>query len=236
MKLPILSMTKRGRQLRALERENTELARKYPRYDWQLFRAITLYFFRGSLSTLAEQAFLYRLACDLPPNSLAVEVGSFLGHSTCLIAAGLRGERAHVYAVDAFTCKGSSAEEHSLYLDQVAGTVQKDQLRAFRSNVARLRFEKKITPIVSETASAAEKLQVTSSFFDFLFIDADHTFAACKADIETFLPLVKPGGAVVFHDFCSTCGVPKAVFEAIRAGHFREFIGVVNTTIAFQKS
>lgn len=36
--------------------------------------------------------------------------------------------------------------------------------------------------------------------YDWVFIDADHTYSAVKADWENFSPMVSPGGAVAFHD------------------------------------
>lgn len=37
---------------------------------------------------------------------------------------------------------------------------------------------------------------------DFLFIDGDHTLAGVRNDYEMYSPLVKSGGAIVFHDIC----------------------------------
>jgi hypothetical protein len=36
--------------------------------------------------------------------------------------------------------------------------------------------------------------------FDFLFIDGDHSYDGVKRDFEAYLPLVKKGGYVGFHD------------------------------------
>lgn len=55
--------------------------------------------------------------------------------------------------------------------------------------------------------------------FDFVFIDADHTLAAVRADIAAWWPLVKAGGLMLFHDFnhprCrkNLWGVDQAVME-----------------------
>jgi predicted O-methyltransferase YrrM len=51
--------------------------------------------------------------------------------------------------------------------------------------------------------------------FDFAFIDADHSYEGCKADIESWLPKVKKGGWMFFHDYGSKNhpGVKKAVDE-----------------------
>jgi len=37
---------------------------------------------------------------------------------------------------------------------------------------------------------------------DFLFIDGDHTLEGVRKDFEMYSPLVKRGGAIVFHDIC----------------------------------
>jgi cephalosporin hydroxylase len=35
---------------------------------------------------------------------------------------------------------------------------------------------------------------------DFLFVDGDHTYEGVCADVELYLPLVRPGGIAAFHD------------------------------------
>jgi len=51
--------------------------------------------------------------------------------------------------------------------------------------------------------------------FDFVFIDADHTYEGVKADIENWKPKVRPGGMVIGHDYNPRDfpGVVKAVNE-----------------------
>lgn len=47
-----------------------------------------------------------------------------------------------------------------------------------------------------------------------LFIDGNHSYDGCKADIEAWLPHMKKGGVVLFHDYDITSpGVIKAVDE-----------------------
>ena len=53
------------------------------------------------------------------------------------------------------------------------------------------------------------------SFFDFVFIDDDHTYPVTKANIEAWLPKVKAGGIIAGHDYRNGFpGVDKAV-EAV---------------------
>ena len=50
-----------------------------------------------------------------------------------------------------------------------------------------------------------------------------------------YLPFVKRGGVIAFHDFGSRAsGVTQAIFEATKAGRFAEIVGVANTIIAFK--
>jgi predicted O-methyltransferase YrrM len=43
--------------------------------------------------------------------------------------------------------------------------------------------------------------------FDFLFIDADHSYEAVKRDWETWAPFAAPGGLIALHDSC--CEAPR---------------------------
>jgi hypothetical protein len=55
---------------------------------------------------------------------------------------------------------------------------------------------------------------------DLVFIDADHSYAGCKADIQAWLPKIKPGGWLSGHDYENETrdfkfGVTQAVNEYI---------------------
>lgn len=53
-------------------------------------------------------------------------------------------------------------------------------------------------------------------YFDFIFIDGDHSFEGVKADIKLWLPKIKPGGFISGHDYDhpKLPGVKQAVDEA----------------------
>ena len=60
------------------------------------------------------------------------------------------------------------------------------------------------------TNEAAEKTPDNS--LDFVFIDADHSYPACKIDMEKWLPKVKVGGYIIGHD-CEVSSVRRALEE-----------------------
>ncbi len=49
-----------------------------------------------------------------------------------------------------------------------------------------------------DTDQWAEKL--SDKTFNFVFIDADHSYAAVKRDLENWTPMIKVGGFVALHD------------------------------------
>ena len=53
--------------------------------------------------------------------------------------------------------------------------------------------------------------------YDFVYIDADHSYESVKKDIELYLPKLKKGGIIGGHDYCpySWPDVIKAVDESI---------------------
>jgi len=51
---------------------------------------------------------------------------------------------------------------------------------------------------------------ITPMPVDFLFIDGDHSEAGVRQDFDTFFPIVREGGIVVFHDVCYTSPDPNA--------------------------
>lgn len=73
----------------------------------------------------------------------------------------------------------------------------------------------------------ADSLTAAATFddgsLDFVFIDADHSYAGCAADIAAWAPKVKPGGLLCGHDYNDRWthergyGVVRAVDEAVAA-------------------
>ena len=56
-----------------------------------------------------------------------------------------------------------------------------------------------------------------NSFFDFAFIDGDHSYRCTKIDIEFCWDSVKSGGYIAIHDYFIMEGVRKAIDEFINA-------------------
>jgi predicted O-methyltransferase YrrM len=219
---------KSGRYLRGARKRRPDLA-------WDEFLRIARHFKSDDMGSFPERGYLFQLASDLPADAQVIEVGSWMGASTCFIAGGLKGPKARIAAVDNFQGMSTCGEDAAWYNRHFRELGVKSTLDIFRENFAALGFSSRAEPIVSDSLAAAESLAARRGTIDFIFIDGDHAYAACQADIAAWAPLVKRGGVIAFHDFGSRAdGVTRAIFEATKAGRFAEIVGVAGTIIAFR--
>jgi predicted O-methyltransferase YrrM len=56
-------------------------------------------------------------------------------------------------------------------------------------------------------------VKVRDGSLDFVYLDGDHSYEGCKADIHAWLPKLKLGGIMAFHDYNDIYGVRQAVDE-----------------------
>lgn len=77
-------------------------------------------------------------------------------------------------------------------------------------------FAERVTLMRMPSLEAARQFDEGS--LDFVFIDGDHSYEGCKADIEAWSPKVRKGGLIAGHDFNETDypGVCRAVREVFR--------------------
>jgi predicted O-methyltransferase YrrM len=127
------------------------------------------------------------------PGCRMAEIGSWLGTgSTQVFLQELAPfEGAELTCVD--TWRGNANVQR--HLDIVA---QYDVYGTFLHNVARSGSTTRMTPKEMDSLAAAETFPDGS--LDLVFIDADHSYQAVKADIAAWRPKVKPDGILCGHD------------------------------------
>jgi predicted O-methyltransferase YrrM len=217
-----------GRYLRGARKRRPDL-------NWDEFLRIARHFKRDDMGSYPERGFLFQLASDAPAGAQVVEVGSWMGASTCFLAAGLQGAGAKIYAVDNFQGLSTCGEDAAWYNRHFQELGAQSTLEIFRANFAALGLTERSEPVVSDSIAAAQALAPRRGTIDLIFIDGDHSYAACQADIAAWAPFVKRGGVMAFHDFGSRAeGVTRAIFEEIKADRFAEIVGVAGTIIAFR--
>jgi predicted O-methyltransferase YrrM len=89
--------------------------------------------------------------------------------------------------------------------------------------------------LVREDSHAASTLHMIEGILngnklDFLFIDGDHAYKGIKMDFQMYVPLVRKGGLIAFHDICNgppeiVGGVARFWNEIKNAYKYQEIIG-----------
>jgi predicted O-methyltransferase YrrM len=209
--------------------------KRRPDLNWNEFLRIARHFKKDDMGSFPERGYLFQLASDLPAGAQVIEVGSWMGASTCFIAGGLKGAGTKIFAVDNFQGLSTCGEDAAWYNRHFQQLGSNSTLDIFRANFSALGFAERAEPVVSDSLAAAKTLAAKRGTIDFIFIDGDHSYDACKADILAWSPFMKRGGVIAFHDFGSRAdGVTRAIFEETKTGRFAEIIGVAGTIIAFR--
>ena len=172
-----------------------------------------------ALLSRGEQTLLYQLAQKVPAGGTIVELGSWMGGSTIMLAAGsLSGPKAKVHAVDTFAI----VSENSLEYATRVGGEGPDYFARFQSNIRQAGVDSLVEPIQSLTIAAAKAWKGPP--IDLLFIDASHYYKDVARDFAEWAIHCAPGSYCVFHDYdlFGAPGVKKFVNLAIAHGLLKE--------------
>lgn len=182
---------------------------------------------KGFLGDL-EGYTLMMLASKGPAEGEIVEIGSYMGRSTCWLATGAEQAcREKVTAVDHFT--GST--EHRAdgpYKENVLfeeGTT----FNKFMNNIRGLGLDNYVTPII---ASSEEAIKNWSRPVRLLFIDGEHSYEESKKDFSLWSPFVVKGGCIAFHDIGVREGVTFFYDELMRDTiEYKPILPVMSTRV-----
>ena len=151
-----------------------------------------------------EAGLLYWAAREWPLAGPVVELGSFGGRSSIVFAFGSR----QVHAVDAWDAVAVPA---------LRGIAMRGMYEQFQDNIRRAQVEGNITAHRGLTRDVAREWHTPAAL---LFVDADHSYAGAKDDLERWCPFLLPGGLLIMHDVLNErfVGVTRAASELLRDG------------------
>lgn len=150
--------------------------------------------------TPEERLLLYRLGLQQIPCSVMLEVGSYLGASACFLAAAASeiGGEAKVHCIDTWQNQGMSEK-------------LRDTWNAFQENT-----QLYSSVIITHRGLSVEVAKTFKEKIDLLFVDGDHSYERCRADVLAWLPHLKTGGILVMHDYGWAEGVQRVIREIIQ--------------------
>jgi predicted O-methyltransferase YrrM len=147
--------------------------------------------------TPAEAIELYELARRLPgPQPVAVEIGSWQGRSSVVLARGLREkDQATLYCVDPFDSSGD-AQSSAEYAARAAAA--DNPLReTFVQNLLRAGVRDVVEVLQGHSHQVAPGFERP---IDLLFLDGDHSYEGVRRDFIDWAPKVQQGGFLCMHD------------------------------------
>jgi hypothetical protein len=169
---------------------------------------------------------LWESARSLPPHSSIVEIGSYHGRSTIVLARA-RPEHVDLIAIDPHA-GGDRLPQTSR---SEPGEGQRD-LIAFRANLRRAGVENRVRHV---RLHSLEALQAVGGTVDLLFIDGAHRYKPVREDIERWGARVPLGGTMLLHDSFNAIGVTLAQLRTLLISSDWRYCGRSGSLAEYQR-
>jgi predicted O-methyltransferase YrrM len=160
-----------------------------------------IYLSRGIEGWLSdpEADALYKLARYHSPsaNPVVVEIGSWKGKSSSVLAAGLLNKsNPSLFCIDPFG-EDENPDYQERYYDPLSNQTNQQPIDQFRTNMGRCGVGDIVRAI---KGYSFDSIQTWERPIDVLFIDANHEYESVLRDFILWSPFVRPGGIVALHD------------------------------------
>jgi MMP 1-O-methyltransferase len=160
----------------------------------------------------AEAEALIRFAYELPDHAVIVEIGSFLGSGSILLAGARKLRRTgKVHCVDPFDASGDTASvsEYARILGHYGNT---PQIQIFTDNLRKAGLGNWVCAHQGQAEQVAADWPVP---IDMLFLDGDQSPRGARSAYESWAPWLKPDSIVALHNSIAREYMPD------HDGHFR---------------
>ena len=144
----------------------------------------------------------------LPKNAVVAEIGVAAGNFSREILRTTNPS--HLFLVDCW-------EDHAAYPESGYAGLYQGVIEQFKDNP---------TVTIIRQFSKVAAATFPDNFFDWVYIDANHSYEAVRDDLAAWLPKIKNGGFIAGHDYMN-----HAYFGVVRA--VDEFVAKHNYTINY---
>ncbi len=159
----------------------------------------------------------------------AIEIGSFRGASTVIIAQGLKdGNGGLLLSIDPYDNIQTEAgafiiRQYNRLSNMYNKWIQHRNIRKYSVGDTVLSY--------AETSYDIAR-SLSDDQFGLIFIDGDHSYPAVKVDLQMYIPKLRSGGILICHDK-NIRDVRRAVYEEVTDERFTDIRrDIENSTIA----
>ncbi len=163
-----------------------------------------------------QAARLYSVAAASHPGDQIVEIGSFRGRSTIVLASAAPDGVA-VVAIDPHAGNDRGPHEFSGFETEAAGDYE-----VFNANLAVAGVAERVRHVREFSDRAHDAVRGSIAV---LYVDGAHRYAPARSDIHHWGERVKPGGTLLIHDSFSSVGVTLAIGRELLVGRRFRYIG-----------
>lgn len=178
----------------------------------------------GGWLTRDQARLLYERASQLPPGARIVEIGSYHGRSTIVLARA--APEAEIVAVDPY----SKGDEHREVLTEQ--DVRMADLAQFEANLVHAGVRDRVRHVHDFSTDAVRGFE---GEIDLLYIDGAHDLRTALADIRSWGAHVRAEGTMLIHDSFSSVGVTLAELVALFFGGAFRYVGRSRTLAEYRR-
>jgi predicted O-methyltransferase YrrM len=176
--------------------------------------------------TAAQAERLHARAAAVPPGGRIVEIGSFRGRSTIVLARAADPD-AEVVAIDPHA--GGDRGPQEIAADPALGA---DDHAAFHANLAAAGVAGRVRHV---RRASGEALGEVDGAVALLYVDGAHRFAPARDDLRRWGARVAPGGAMLVHDAFSSIGVTAALLVECVARDGWRYVGRTGSLAEYER-
>ena len=185
-------------------------------------------------TTREEAAALAEASYRLPQDAVIVEVGSFLGKSSVVLAGARRLKGSgRLHCIDPFDGSGDAPSRSSY--EAIASQSPRSLRERFDANIAHAGLQ---GWIMTHAGTAEAIAPSWTTPIDLLFLDGDQSPGGARSAFEAFVPHLRKGGMVALHNSSDRAyaaghdGYRRLVIESLLLPEWTDVYCVDSTTFA----
>ena len=163
-----------------------------------------------------QGATLFDAATRCPDGGTIVEIGSFRGRSTIVLAQAA-SPNVRIFAIDPHAGNDRGPQEIDGFVDEAA-----DDHAVFLANLERAGVADRVTHVRAFSDDAHDRVD---GGIDVLYVDGAHRLGPALADIRSWGDRVVDGGTMLIHDSFSSIGVTGAILRSLVLGRRFRYVG-----------